>query len=202
VVLASFAYALGAALIVFGLIADKPANAYNKFVQLLKEKDVNDNDYLSKYGYTCYINIGLMCIVATSVMLILGMPINGPVLGGIFTIAGFGASGKHLKNTIPVLIGSVTGALLNHLELADPANSLAILFSTCLAPISGKHGWQSGIFVGFLHVSVAIFIGSLNGGLNLYNNGFAGGFVAITFVPIIVFFKELYYKRKNRDIPL
>jgi hypothetical protein len=50
--------------------------------------------------------------------------------------------------------------------------------------------------VGFLHVSVAIFIGQLNGGLNLYNNGFAGGFVVITIVPVIVYFKELFEKNK------
>ena len=195
--LASFAYILSTALIVYGLAADKPINACKKFMLLLNEKDVNDNDYLAKYGSTCYINIGLMCIISTSMMLYLEVPINGPVLGGIFTVAGFAAAGKHLKNTIPILLGSIIAAHANYLEPSASLNALAILFSTGLAPICGKHGWQSGIIVGFLHVSVAIFIGNLNGGLNLYNNGFAGSFVAITFVPLIVFFKELFMKDKD-----
>jgi hypothetical protein len=74
---------------------------------------------------------------------------------------------------------------------------LAILFSTGLAPIAGKYGWHWGMIAGFVHVSVAIIIGDLNGGMNLYNNGFAGGFVAITAVPLIEFFKVLWSSRKK-----
>ena len=195
--LALFAYALSVALISYGVIADKPANAYKKFMHLLNEKDIHENDYLVKYKNTCYINIGVMCSVMTSIMLFMGIPINGPVLGGILTVAGFAASGKHLKNTIPLLIGSIVASFFNHIEPTNPSNAIAILFSTGLAPITSKHGWVCGVIVGFLHVSVAIFIGSINGGLNLYNNGFAEGFVAITFVPIIVFFKETYIKLRN-----
>jgi hypothetical protein len=118
-------------------------------------------------------------------------------MGGIFTVAGFSAAGKHLKNTIPILIGSIAATHFNHLELTNPANALSIPFSTGLAPISGKYGWGWGIVVGFLHVSVSIFIGHLNGGLNLYNNGFAESFIAITVVPVIVFFKEIIVKNKK-----
>ena len=195
--LSSFAYALSAALIIFGIAADRPANAFKKFRHLLSEKDRNDNDYLAKYGNTCYINIGVMCFISTSAMLFLKIPVNGPVLGGILTVAGFAAAGKHPMNTIPVLFGSIVAAFFNLPDVDAPMNALAILFSTGLAPIAGKHGWQWGIVAGFLHVSVAIFIGQLNGGLNLYNNGFAGAFVAIMLVPLIVFFKDLF-KSKNK----
>ena len=198
--LAYFAYFISIALILFGIIADKPKNAFKKYMQLLNERDLNDNDYLVKYGCTCYINIGIMCMMVTSIMLFLGITLNGPVLGGILTVAGFSASGKHLKNTATILLGSILATWLNHLEVAAPVNAIAILFSTGLAPITGKHGLICGFIVGFLHVSVAIHIGNLNGGLNLYNNGFAEGFVAITSVPIIVFFKDIYYKRIDRHL--
>jgi len=196
--LASFAYILSIALICHGIIADKPKNAYKKFMHLINERDLNNNDYLEKYGSTCYINIGIMCALVTSIMLVLGIPLNGPVLGGILTVAGFSASGKHIKNALPILMGSVLATYLNHLEITAPANAIAILFSTGLAPITGKHGWKCGFIVGFMHVSVAIYIGNLNGGLNLYNNGFAEGFVAITFVPIIVFFKDIFNRHIHR----
>ena len=200
VLLAVFAYTMSIALILFGIAADRPVNAFTKFKQLINEKDVRDIDFLVKYGNTCYINIGIMCIISTSIVLLIGIPLNGPVMGGIFTISGFSASGKHLKNSLPILLGSVLATYLNHLEMASPLNALAILFSAGLAPISGKHGWYCGIIVGFLHVSVAIFIGNLNGGLNLYNNGFAEGFLAITIVPLIVFFKEVLTRKKGSEL--
>lgn len=197
--LAAFSYALGAALIGYGVISDGPVRNVQKFMLLLKEKDKDDNDYLIKYGGACYTNIGVMCVVATSTVLLLRIPINGPVLGGIFTVSGFAASGKHLLNTVPVLLGSVIATHVNDFSQAAPANALAILFSTGLAPICGAHGWRWGVVVGFLHVAVAIFIGQLNGGLNLYNNGFAGGFVAITIVPLIVFAQETTRQRAKRE---
>ena len=198
--LATLSYSIAAALIIYGFVmGGKPVNVCKRYFNLLKERDMNNNDYFARYGNICYVNIGIMCIVATSLMLFLEIPINGPVLGGILTVAGFAAAGKHLVNTAPLIIGSVSAAYFNYIDTTASGNALAILFSTGLAPICGKHGWFWGIVAGFLHVSVAIFIGNLNGGLNLYNNGFAGGFVAITLVPIIVFIKELFDDNRPAD---
>jgi hypothetical protein len=196
--LAFLAYSVSIALIIYGIARETPKKVFRRFMELLNERDENDNDFFAKYGSTCYINIGIMCIVTTSLMLSLGIPINGPVLGGILTVAGFAAAGKHLKNTIPILAGSLIAAHFNFLDRNYPLNSLAILFSTGLAPVCGKYGMLAGIIVGFFHVSVAIFIGDLNGGLNLYNNGFAGGFIAITIVPLISSFKRLFARAKTR----
>ena len=196
--LATLACTMAVALIAYGIATDK-SSAREKFKQLTGETDQNDCDYFVKYGNTAYINIGIMCILATATMLFLGMPINGPVLGGIFTIAGFGAYGKHLRNTIPILIGSsIAAAHFNHIELTSPMNALAILFSTGLAPIAGRFGWHWGILTGFVHVSIAIFIGDINGGLNLYNNGFAGAFVVVIILPIIVASSSSFVRMKHK----
>ncbi|MCL2036038.1 MAG: DUF1576 domain-containing protein [Oscillospiraceae bacterium] len=197
VYLAAGAFAFSVAAIIFGLVISGPKEALAKFVRITKEKDRSNNDYYIYYGDTCYINIGVMCIIATTTMLLLKIPINGPVLGGIITIAGFAAAGKHIRNTIPVLIGSIAAAHLNLYEVASASNALSILFSTGLAPIACKFGPIWGIIAGFMHVSVAIFIGNLNGGLNLYNNGFAGGFVAITLVPLILLFNKIVLKKED-----
>jgi hypothetical protein len=196
--LAIGAYSFSVAAIVFGMIAGGPKKAWSTFVRIIKERDRDNNDYFLYYGSTCYINIGIMCIISTTSMLILGIPINGPVLGGIITIAGFSVAGKHLRNTIPVLIGSIVAVQVNIFEVDEAANALSILFSTGLAPIACKFGWSWGIIAGFIHVSVATNIGALNGGLNLYNNGFAGGFVAITLVPLIVYFNRLIFKKEDK----
>jgi hypothetical protein len=44
---------------------------------------------------------------------------------------------------------------------------------------------MAGVIAGFLHSSVALNVGIVYGGMNLYNNGFAGGIVAIFLVPVI-----------------
>ena len=196
--LAILAYSIAFALILYGIITERGVDAFKKFKELLKEHDPYDCDYLDKYHNTCYINIGIMCIVSTSVMLLLGKPINGPVLGGIFTVSGFAACGKHLRNATPIIIGSIIAASLNHLNFDAPVNVLAILFSTGMAPIAGKYGWHWGIITGFLHVSIAVFIGDINGGLNLYNNGFAGSFISVLILPIILVFKSLYTNIYNK----
>ena len=198
--LAFLAYIIACALIIYGIVTEKPAIAFKKYKKLLREKDPNDCDYLLKYHNTAYINIGIMCIVSTSVMLLLGKPINGPILGGIFTVSGFAACGKHLRNAIPIIIGSVIAVHLNHLDRFASVNILAILFSTGLAPISGKYGWHWGILTGFFHVSIAVFIGDINGGLNLYNNGFAGSFIAVLILPLIIASKISYRKLKYKYI--
>lgn len=62
---------------------------------------------------------------------------------------------------------------------------LALLFSTTLAPIAGEFGILAGILAGFLQSSVALNVGIVYSGMNLYNNGFAGGLVAVFMVPVI-----------------
>jgi len=201
---------IAVALIVYSIVAtDKPAASFKKFRSIMGENNPDDSDYFAKYGASCYKNIGIMAILSVAVMHFLNVlpwidepiPINGPILGGIFTISGFAAYGKHLRNTIPVLLGSIIAVQFNHLDSTAPTNILAILFSTGLAPIAGKYGWAWGIVTGFLHVSIAVFIGDINGGLNLYNNGFAGSFVAVLILPVIEFFRGVYGKMRGGKVP-
>ena len=54
-----------------------------------------------------------------------------------------------------------------------------------MGEIAGKYGIICGLIAGFLHASLALNIGLINSGMNLYNNGFAGGLIATFLVPII-----------------
>ena len=83
------------------------------------------------------------------------------------------------------MFGVCLGAAFKTWNIYDPSALLALLLSTTLAPIAGEFGWIAGMIAGFLHSSVALNIGIVYGGMNLYNNGFAGGMVAIFMVPVI-----------------
>ena len=130
------------------------------------------------------INMGIMGIIGTSYILFIGGELTGPTIGGILTICGFAGFGKHPKNTIPILIGVQLATFLNEYDKLSAGSLLAALFGTTLAPIAGKYGPLAGIFAGFCHTALVANVGYLHGGMNLYNNGFSGGFVAATLVPI------------------
>ena len=51
--------------------------------------------------------------------------------------------------------------------------------------MAGEFGAVAGIIAGFLHSSVALNVGIVYGGMNLYNNGYAGGIVAVFMVPVV-----------------
>jgi hypothetical protein len=154
------------------------------------------SDFVTSNGFgASLMNMALLGFLSTAYILLVGGQLNGPILGGIFTIVGFGAFGKHVKNVIPVLAGVYIASLLQIWEPNSTGALLAALFGTTLAPIAGYYGWTYGLIAGFLHMAMVMNVGYLHGGMNLYNNGFSGGFVAAVLVPIFDSIK----KEKERE---
>ena len=154
--------------------------------RILRTSGVSGTDYLADEGGASTIfNMGVNGLFATLFVLAVGGSLNGPTIGGIFTIVGFSATGKHLRNIAPIMMGVVLASMTKYWNISDPSPMLALLFSTTLAPIAGEFGVIAGLVAGYLHSSVALNVGIVYGGMNLYNNGFAGGIVAIFMVPVI-----------------
>ncbi len=133
-------------------------------------------DMVSIHG--SLVNMGLLGLGSWGYCMIVQAPLNGPVIGGILTIIGFGAFGKHLRNCWPVMAGILAATLLFGVELTAPGAILAILFGTTLAPIAGEFGLGLGFVAGFLHLVMVSRSGAWHTGMSLYNNGFAGGLTA------------------------
>ncbi len=55
------------------------------------------------------------------------------------------------------------------------------------------------MIAGFLHAAVVMCTGQMYGGLNLYNNGFSAGWVAIIMVPVIESFMKHFKERKREN---
>jgi hypothetical protein len=153
-------------------------------------------DFVVMEGFgASLINMGMNGLIATLYIILVKGDLNGPTVGGILTIVGFSAFGKHPKNIIPIFLGVYLGTFGKQWNADDPSLQLAALFGTTLAPIAGKYGWFWGIIAGFIHSSAAQSVGVLHGGLNLYNNGFAAGIVATLLVPVIQSFEKI---RQNK----
>lgn len=175
---------------------------FPSYITLLKETGVHGT-YKHNYSDAVYIfNMAINGIIATAFVLAARGSLNGPTIGSIFTIVGFSPAGKHMRNILPIMVGVCISAFMKQWYLNDPAPILTLLLSTTLAPIAGEFGVLAGLIAGFLHSSVALNVGIVYRGLNLYNNGFAGGIVAIFMVPVIEAIIEKSKNIKNSRIPM
>lgn len=136
------------------------------------------------------LNMGLLGLTGSAYVWATGGHFNGPVIGGLFTLTGFGVFGKNLKNCWPIATGVIIAILIFGKELDAPGPLLAVLFGTTLAPLAGEFGILAGISAGFLHLCLVERSASWHGGLALYNNGFAGGLTATLLFAIIEWFRS------------
>lgn len=180
---------LSITLIIIGYLLNN--KSFKDFLDIFEFSGRLVTDFVMLIGIgNTFINMGIMGLISIFYVIISGGAINGPILGGILTIIGFSAFGKHPKNTIPVLLGVLTAGLVNIWDVDSTLVIIAGLFGTTLAPIAGEYGVFAGFISGFIHLSVVMNIGFLHGGVNLYNNGFSGGIVASVLVPILDAFSK------------
>ena len=150
---------------------------------------VTDFPYLVGYGIT-FVNMALLGFAGLAYIILVGGIVNGAAIAGLMTLVGFGAFGKHFKNSLPIIFGVIITALFFGYDLSSTGIILAVLLSTTLAPIAGTYGPMIGIVAGIFHMILVTNVGVIHGGINLYNNGFAGGLVAGILVPIVEAFKK------------
>lgn len=131
------------------------------------------------------LNMAAVGLLGLSYIVFVSGVINGPVLAGLLTMTGFGALGKNLRNTLPIMIGVYLITIPKIWSHTEPGPLIAALFSTALAPIAGRFGFWAGILAGMLHLPMVMHVGSMHGFMNLYNNGFAGGLAMLLFVAVI-----------------
>ena len=197
----SYLVILFASMILYGFV--KNGMTFEGYRQIMKSTGRVPSDYIMENGlYPTVINMGVMGLIACLFVYICGGVFNGPVVGGIFSVCGFAAFGKHPRNTIPVLAGVFIAGMFNIHDQSYTSSLLAGLFGTTLSPIAGEFGPIAGIAAGFLHMGMVFNVGIVYGGVNLYNNGFSGGFVAGIMVPIIaeiIQFKDKLKKKLNKD---
>ncbi len=170
------------------IINNKSFNGYKQILKL-SGKAVTDFTQLTGFGLT-FINMGAMGLITMIFVYLAGGVLNGPIIGGVLTVTGFSAFGNHPKNSIPIMIGVYICAIIGVWDIKSTAVIIAGLFGTTLAPIAGNYGVFAGVAAGFLHLCVVMNIGVIHGGINLYNNGFAGGLVASILFPLFEAFKK------------
>lgn len=183
--------------ILFGLVIGK--GKISEFKKLMKHSGRVVTDFVLMNGASAtLINMGIVGMVCVTYIILIEGDFSGPVVGSILTAFGFSAFGVHIKNYLPVLFGVFISTFITKFAANTPGIQLAAIFAVGLAPIAGQFGMLAGICAGFLHAIIVMYTSEMYGGLNLYNNGFSAGWVAILMVPIIESFqKHLKERRKG-----
>lgn len=159
--------------------------SFTNYKKLMSHSGKLKTDFMELCGDgVTLINIAVMGFLCWLYVILVGGELNGPTIGGILTVMGFSAFGNHPRNTLPIFIGTFLASYFNMHEFHSTVAVIATLFGSTLAPIAGQFGFFAGVFAGFAHVSMVYNIGYLHGGMNLYNNGFSGGFIAAMVVPV------------------
>jgi len=172
-------------LIIIGLLVRKPEHSLRELMNMKAE----GYNYYSVYGGGVYISMGVIGLFALAVPLVLGTQLNGLIVGAVISIIGFGACGKKLRYIAPIFAGGILAAQFEWLTrgtvFQNPSIFVNILFSACLSPFSEEFGIKWAVVAGFVHVNLALSLGVMHGGMNLYNNGLAAGLTALILVPIV-----------------
>lgn len=195
--------------ILIAVITDK--DVFKKYFKMLKTSGRLITDYIRDFSIeTVMLNFGIMGTFLLALVLIFQIPLNGIIFGSIIAILGCAAFGLHIKNVLPVWIGCAIAIILKLVIrdgfYLDPVTDLsmivAFIFASGLAPISGKYGIVYGLVGGFMHIVLTPLMISLQGGFDLYNNGFSAGFEAsiLAVAAEKIFNKERKYAKKSKGV--
>jgi hypothetical protein len=177
---------LALGLLLSGLLSGKGVRSAFGLRALVQEAGTLPTDLVERHGAgATLVNMGLVGLIGWGYIRLVGGAYNGPTLGGVLTMVGFAAFGKHVLNIIPIMVGVYLGSRAMVWQPSEAGPLLAALFATTLAPLSGRFGPLIGLAAGVVHLSLVMRTASWFGGLNLYNNGFAGGLTATLFVSLI-----------------
>lgn len=187
---------LGFLLILVFLGKKSTPNYREEYARLIDSSGRVPADFVTRFGYgVSALNMFLNGLIFLGIVLLTGYPINGSVIGGIISVIGFSAFGKHPRNSIPIAVGITLATLLAGDSFQAQSFLLPVLFGTSLAPIGGYFGFASGVLAGFLHYHLVNSVIVLHLGMNLYNNGFSSGFVAAFLVPLLEILPDSWVRK-------
>ena len=141
------------------------------------------------------LNAALMLLLSTLLVRLQKMPFTGLSVACLYMMAGFALLGKNIINSAPILLGGFLYACYK----AEPFSKYTYisLFATCLSPMvsyfmlhtSTQTHYISmllgGAVLGFVMPAVSAYTVRIHQGYNLYNVGFAAGFVGLGLVSVL-----------------
>lgn len=182
--------ALAGILLVFAVIAQPNLSLFTGLwhIQLSEAGLITDPMATGGVG-AALLNAALVLLICTLIIRSMKLPFTGVTFACLFMMAGFALLGKNLVNIAPIILGGWLYARYRR----EPFSRYIYmtLFGTCLSPmvsfllvhLQPVVRWPAmvacGVVIGFLIPAVARYTVRVHQGYNLYNVGFAAGFLGL-----------------------
>lgn len=141
------------------------------------------------------LNAAVMMLGSTMLVRLQKMPFTGLSVACLFMMGGFALLGKNIINSAPIVLGGFLYACYK----SEPFSKYTYLtlFGTCLSPMvsylmlhtSAEIHYVGmvlgGAVIGFVVPAISAYTVRIHQGYNLYNVGFAAGFVGLGLVSIL-----------------
>lgn len=179
--------------------------SFKGYGKLLKSTGFK-TDFTSEFGVpVTMINIGVFGLYVTAYYNLIGSSMTGPTAGAIICFLAGTATGGHLWNMLPIMLGYVLAAGCWSFEITTQAIIVGLCYTVAMVPVSGRFGSLMGVVAGFLHATIVMTVATFHGGFLLYNGGFTCAVVVIMLLPVLELFFEpqdhltLLPKRKKTE---
>ncbi|MCL2605139.1 MAG: DUF1576 domain-containing protein [Defluviitaleaceae bacterium] len=205
--------------IIQGFIYATPREIAYGLVEIVWSPDVLVSDYIAIGGLgAAFVNAGLTGLVVIGILIAVKHEPYGLTLAVMGLIAGFSFFGKNPLNILPIIFGGYIYSRFARTEFKTCI--LPAVCATCLAPAVTKLAhieliatWQGliigiviGIFIGFIITPLSAAVFNIHKGSNLYNVGFAAGFIGIALFAFMqhlgVEYSGIYNRSSGYDLPL
>ena len=160
-------------MIIMSFFYDSPWEILFGLSKIISANDVFATDYthIASVGSALF-NSGLVVLINIYILRKMNLKLNGMIVSALFLLCGFSFVGKNkYKNTIVNSMYTTSLApVISVVSYTFSANAIAAVILSYLC----------GIFIGYIMPELASRMLTAHAGYNLYNTGFAAGFVAIT----------------------
>ena len=181
-----------------GILVLLDASTWPGLLAIWQSPSMLVTDYFTVGGFSAAIaNLWLTTGLSAWMLVWIGAKLNGLVIAGLFTIAGFAVFGKNPVNILPIWLG-ITLYSMRH-KTTRSTHTAAYLFGTAMGPIASYFwfaapvglfprivlGVLAGVLSGYLIPPISRRTAKLHQGTNLYNVGFTIGIIG-TMVTIVL----------------
>ena len=183
-------------LLLFAVIAQPDRTLFTGFWRLQISETGLITDPMATGGVgAALLNAALVLLLSTLLVWGMRLPCTGVSFACLYMMAGFALLGKNLVNIAPIVLGGWLYARYKGERFSKYV--YLTLFSTCLAPVVSfllvhmRTGlrWPAmvlcGAVIGFLVPAIAGYTIRVHQGYNLYNVGFAAGFLGLGLASIL-----------------
>lgn len=184
------AYVIAAAVITLAAGFWLNGKSFKGFGALMKKTGFKV-DFTGEFGVpVTMINIGVFSLFVAAYYNLIGAPMTGPTAGAFICFLAGTATGGHIFNMLPIIIGYVLAAGCFSFQITTQAIVVGLCYAIAIVPIAGRFGSLMGIVAGFIHAAIVMSIATFHGGFLLYNGGFTCVFVVLMLLPVLEMFFE------------